>query len=391
MTTTSIRRYRTKFIAALFLIAAFGVAGCHGGSPENAANEYLNALKIHNYDACYKMLSHEDQVDRTIEQFLAEIPMAPDVSKDWFKPILVTYKFDIGDSRMENGKANVAVKVTRPDLPLWERTIDAQLAGDTNPNDTPEQVAQKSLAEGKYPTVSYDDNMVFAKQAGEWRLVADFAFKERISKEHTDAVELYHQAQYDKAVAAYQKLLSELGMEEATGVDGLKYQYNQELIEIQRVQSEAAAALAYAPKIGFSDVALKMSASRKPGIFGSITNNSDRPIDQVTVTVSYYIGKGKNRKLAYSETHTPISTPLEFTDFARKVLPFVPGETRKFGFDLTAPIEIQQKADLDVTATGLVFTQSTAPLPRAPTPTPAATPTQTGVPAAPSPVPPAAH
>ena len=46
--------------------------------------------------------------------------------------------------------------------------------------------------------------------------------------------------------------------------------------------------------------------------------------------------------------HTPIATPLEFTNFGRPVQPFVPGETRNFGFRLTAAPEIQQKATPDL-------------------------------------------
>jgi hypothetical protein len=80
--------------------------------------------------------------------------------------------------------------------------------------------------------------------------------------------------------------------------------------------------------------------------------------------------------MVYSEAHTPITTPLEFTNFARPVLPFVPGETRSFGFKLTAPEDVQQKAKLDLNITSIIFTQSSAPLPKpaAPaSPTPTAT------------------
>ncbi len=67
---------------------------------------------------------------------------------------------------------------------------------------------------------------------------------------------------------------------------------------------------------------------------------------------------------------------LEFTNFGRPVLPFVPGETRNFGFKLTAPTDIQQKATPDLTVTSIVFTQSSAPLPKpaAPSPSPGASP-----------------
>jgi hypothetical protein len=81
-----------------------------------------------------------------------------------------------------------------------------------------------------------------------------------------------------------------------------------------------------------------------------------------------------------------VATPLEFTNFGRPVLPFVPGETRSFGFRLTASPEVQQKATPDLTVTSIVFTQSSAPLPKpaTPTPTEAASPAAAASAAAPA-------
>ncbi|HUO06075.1 MAG TPA: hypothetical protein VMU16_12835 [Candidatus Binataceae bacterium] len=389
MTRTATFSGRNLLIAcaAIFAVVA---GGCGSHSSEGAANEYLKNLKLYNYRFCYEALSHQDQLDRTLDQFLSEIPMAPDVSKDWFKGVLRGYNYKIGDSHEEGDKTIVKVTITQPDLALWERTIDAKAAGDPNPNNTPDQLAQKSLTAGDYPTVEYDDNMVFLKQGGEYRLFADFAFKENITKEHNDAVESYHKGDYDKAIDAYKKLLSELANEEATGVDGLKFQYQRELDEIQKIKSQITEAAAYIqvpplpahPKLTVSDPVEKMAASRVPGMFGKITNGGDRAIDQVTFTVDYYLGKGKTKAKVYSESHTAISTPVEFTNFTRPVLPFVPGETRDFGFKLNAPIEVQQnqKVALDLNVTGIAFTQSKAPLPKPPAPaTPVPSP---GAPAA---------
>jgi hypothetical protein len=64
------------------------------------------------------------------------------------------------------------------------------------------------------------------------------------------------------------------------------------------------------------------------------------------------------------------------------VQPFVPGETRSFGFRLTAAPEVQQKATPDLTVSSIVFTQSSAPLPKpavpTPTPAPGASPAASG-------------
>src|ERR1700689_1825532 len=349
-------------------VCAFLVAGCQGHSPQCAADNYLTNLKLYNYPAIYEAMSHQDQADRTMDQFLAEIPMAPDVSKDWFKGILRTYDYKVGDAKIDGDKEVVTVSVTQPDLALWERTVDAGLSGEQ----TPDSTAQKDLTDGTYPKITYDDNMVFVQQGGEWKLLVDFPFKENIVKEHAAAVDLYHQHDYDKAIAAYQKILDELDKEQATGNAGLKFQYGRELADIQNAQKQQPDAQAYIPKIALSDVDMKMSASRVPGIFGKMTNSGDKAIDEVQFTVTYSEGKGKNKKEVFSEVHTPIATPLEFTNFGRPVLPFVPGETRNFGFRLSAAPEGQQKATPDLTVTSMVFTQSGAPLPKPATPTPAA-------------------
>lgn len=384
MTITSIKARGAMLMAAV--ICAFFAAGCQGKTPQRAAGAYLANLKLYNYPACYQALSHQDQVDRTIDQFLGEIPMAPDVSKDWFKGVLRTYEYKVGDSKTENDKAIVTISVTRPDLALWERTVDASITGDT----APESIAQKNLAENNFPKVTYDDNIVMVNQGGEWRLFVDFPAKENVLKEHKDAVDLYHKHDYDKAIAAYQKILDELDKEQATGNAGLKYQYGRELADIQNAQKQLPEAQAYIPKIVLSDVDMKMSASRVPGIFGKMTNSGDKAIDEAEFTVTYYEGKGKTKKAVLTEVHTPVATPLEFTNFGRPVQPFVPGETRNFGFRLTAPTDVQMKTSPDLTVTSIVFTQSGAPLPKpvVPSPSPAASPAAGAAAAAPSPPPP---
>jgi hypothetical protein len=385
MTTSSFQARGAMLVAAV--ICAIFAAGCQGKTPQRAADTYLSNLKLFNYPACYQALSHQDQVDRTIDQFLTEVPMAPDVSKDWFKGLLRTYDYKVGDSKTQGDKEIVTVSVTRPDLELWERTASANASGDTGPD----QIAQKDLTNNTYPKVTYDDNMVMVNQGGEWHLLVNFPFRENIIKEHKDAVDLYHKHDYDKAVAAYQKIIDELDKEPATGNAGLKWQYGRELADIQNAQKQLPEAQAYIPKIVLSDVDMKMSASRVPGIFGKMTNSGDKAIDELEFTVTYYEGKGKNKKAVLTELHSGVATPLQFNNFGRPVLPFVPGETRTFGFRLTAPTEVQMKSSPDLTVTSIVFTQSGAPLPKpaVPSPSPAASPAASAAAAAPSPAPPA--
>ena len=55
---------------------------------------------------------------------------------------------------------------------------------------------------------------------------------------------------------------------------------------------------------------------------------------------------------------------MEFTNFSPPVLPFIAGEKRPFGFILTAPVQVQQDAAPYVTVSAIVFTHSSAPLPK---------------------------
>jgi tetratricopeptide (TPR) repeat protein len=350
-------------------VCAFLVAGCSGHSPSGVAQKYLDDLRMYNYPACYEILSQQDKVNRTLDEFLTQIPLAPDVSRDWFKPVLQAITYKVGEAKVEGDKANVPVEVTRPDLSLWERTIDAKLGT----NDGADVVAQKDLGAGSFPKMTYTDNIALVKAAdGSWKMFVDFPAKIAIYKIHHDAIEAYHKHNYDQAIQLYQEALADLNKEQATGNDGLKFVYNRELQDVQSAKASIPDAQAYIPKLVLSDVEMKMSASRVPAIFGKMTNSGDKAIDEVQFTVTYYEGKGKRKKQVYQELHIPVATPLEFTDFSRPVLPFVPGETRNFGFRLTAPPDIQQKATPDLEVTSIVFTRSAAPLPKPPTPTPTA-------------------
>jgi len=205
-------------------------------------------------------------------------------------------------------------------------------------------------------------------------MFVDFPARENIVKMRKDAIDAFHKYDYDKAISTLQNAIAELDKEQATGSAGMKFLYNRDIQAFQNVKNQMPEAQAYIPKIGLTDVDMKMAASRVPGIFGKITNNGDKAIDEIQFTVTYYEGKGAKKKQVYSETHTPIATPFEFTDFLRPVAPFIPGESRQFGFRLTAPADIQQKATPDLNVTQIVFTQSTAPLPKLATPTPSASP-----------------
>src|SRR6266849_8562690 len=81
------------------------IAGCGGNGAKSGAQNYLDGLKLFNYPGCYQMLSHQDQVDRTLDQFLGNIPMSPDVNKDWFKPIVLKMEYAVGNPKVDGDKA----------------------------------------------------------------------------------------------------------------------------------------------------------------------------------------------------------------------------------------------------------------------------------------------
>lgn len=338
------------------VLAALLIYGC-ARNPKNDAEAYLTSLKLFNYPACYEMLSHQDRVDRTLEQFLAEIPMAPDVSREWFRAIELKMSYTLGEASVEGDRAIVPVKVTRPDLALWERTLDA----DQNAKEPLEKRAQDSLQQNHFPTVTYDDAVVMVKESDGWKLLAGFPLKETVAKLHKQAVELYHKRDYDRAISAYNDLLAELGKAPATGNRGLAFRYERERRMIETAKAQLAEAQAYAAKLLLTNVDMKMTASQVPGIFGQITNGGDKPVDEVRMTVTFYSGKGARRKVLFSEEHTPIDTPIEFSNFSRDVTPLAPNQTRDFGFKLTASPEIQRTAKADVTVTTVVFTQLGVP------------------------------
>jgi hypothetical protein len=346
-------------VALAIAVAALLLCGC-GQSPQSLATRYLADLQQFNYPACYATLTDEDRAARPLKQFLTEIPLAPDVDPIWFRAILFSMRYDIGQPQVNGQRAIVPVKVTMPDLTLWERTIDAK----AGPQDSLNAAADKSLETGLYPKLRFEDALVMVKQQHQWRVVADFARRDLIHDGHREAIGIYHNEDYRKAAAAYRALLAQLGKQEFSGSRGFAFFLKRELKAIEDIQAQVPAAHAYFPKLVLSDVAVKISEARVPAIFGRIINAGDRGVDEVRLTVTYYAGRGAERKTLYQESHSVIVTPIEFTGFVRPVLPFVPGETRDFGFELTAPAQIQQRSEPSLTVDSLVFTQSRAPLPK---------------------------
>lgn len=368
---------------AAAIVAALMLAGCGRGSPHGVAERYVEYLQQFNYDASYRLLSARDRHDRTPREFVAEIPLAPDVSPIWFRPILHITHYELGpEHRNSDGvTATVPVRITMPDLPLWERILDAA----AGPGDTGADRAQRSLDLGDYPKVTYDDTFFLAKEHHHWRVVAGLADRDVIIEQHRQAVVQYHQHDFAGAIASFKSMMSRLDHQQATGSRSLAQRYRGELAAIEKVMAQQAEGAAYVSRLKLDRVTMKMSEERVPAIFGTITNTGDKPLDEVALAVTWYEGRGKDLHAVHREIHPVVVTPLQFTDFSRSVLPFIPGETRNFGFVLTAPAQVEQDASPYVIVGSIAFTQSSAPLPImraaadagpvASSPSPAASPT----------------
>ncbi len=353
-----------RLTAAAIAFCVLALAGCTGRLPHGVAEQYIADLQGFNYAACYKALALQDRKDRALKDFLAEIPMAPEVSPLWFKPILHNTHYELGEvHRNPDGTtAYVPVKVTAPDLPLWERTLDAAAGFDGSGSGA--DAALRSLDTGDFPKWTYDDRIVLAKERHRWRVVAGFAPKDRVADTRREAMVDFQEHQYDKAIATYRQMIATLEKLDATGAMGLAARYRRELADIENAKAQLAETDAYVPKLKLTNVAMKMSDERVPAIFGKVINAGDKPIDDIELAVTWYEGRGKDLKAAYTEKHPVFLTPLEFTDFTRSVLPLVPGQAQTFGFIVIAPVEVQQDGSPYVTVSSITFAQSKAPLPK---------------------------
>jgi hypothetical protein len=336
------------------------IVGCTREPPQLAAANYLQSLKDHDYLACYRMLSREDKAQRTFDQFLTEIPLAPDVGRRWFKAVLRRTRYKVAnDIVREKMNVIVPVKVKAPNLQLWERTLDA-IAGDGS---APAPAISDSLKASNYPTVSYTDEIVMVWQNHRWRLVADFPARERAAEIRRRALELYYHGDYDRAAALYRSAIDEIGRHESAGARGLRLSYQREIDEMALAGPQEANRRSYLGKIRLSGVSVKMSASHEPALFGELFNAGSAPLDQLTLTATYFDGRGKRHRELDRERHVIVFAPLQFTDFTSAARPLLPGETQEFGFPIKAPKSILAKADPYVSVESVVFTPSALRLP----------------------------
>jgi hypothetical protein len=337
------------------VLALLLLSGCARRSPRGVAERYLEDLQQFNYRACYALLSEQDRKERSFSEFLTEIPLAPDVSPVWFRPILHDTHYQLGaEQRSPDGRAaTVAVQIATPDLTRWERALDASSGGQVS-----DSAVQRSLELGNYPVWSYTDTIFLLKERHHWRIRAGFAARDQVIDRHRTALSDYIEQHYDKAIPQWRDMIAELDKQGSTGSRGLAGLYRRELARIQQLSDAQPRARAYSTRLSLSGVAMKMSEQRLPAIFGSVKNDGDRAVDSLSLAVSWYVGRGKELKPIAREVHSIITTPVEFTDFTQPVIPFLPGQARSFGFLLTAPVPVQQKASPYVSIDSIALSET---------------------------------
>jgi hypothetical protein len=338
------------------------IAGCARRTPQGIAERYIENLRAFDYTACYALLSNQDRAERTYSQFLSEIPLAPDVNPTWFRQVLHQTHYELGAAVRDshNNLAQVPVEVTTPDLILWERELDAK---DPNGQADPEDV-QRSLDLGEFPKRIYKDTIYLIREHRHWRIQAEFDERDSIVAQRDRALrEDYREEHYDRAVRAWQSMISALATQRVSGSQGLADQYRYELARLEELNSSANTLRLLDGKLQLKNVAMKMSEQRVPGIFGVIRNDTDHPIDAISVAVTWYSGRGKDLKAVFHEQHPVVVTPLAFTDFEHAIIPFMPGDSRDFGFVALAPPQLQQTAVPYVTIGAVALTAPSLPIP----------------------------
>jgi hypothetical protein len=322
-----------------------------GQKPTEVARDYLANLKLGRYAECYKMLSRRDQLAQTLEQFAANPPLAPDVNRAWFDAVEGATDYVLDEKVRGHGlQVSVAVNVTTVDLPLWERAIVSAFGPVAAP-----RAARESLRQGNYPRVSYDDELVMVKEFHRWRIFADLAAYERIGRLHREALRRYHEHQFDQAELAYRALFDALREPRASGAPGKIFRYSRELDLILAAKKRAGDGRLYSPKLKLAKVVRQMTSTGDPGMFAEIINIGDKPVDDVRVTVSYYVIQDGKRSLVLATDYSAITNPLQFTGFLVPPAPLMPGERRTFGLRLNVAVGVQEEATPRLTVASVIF------------------------------------
>ncbi|HZY59626.1 MAG TPA: hypothetical protein VFE56_07685 [Candidatus Binataceae bacterium] len=345
-------------LTALAVWSCLVVAGCSqppaapsGPDPKAAAEAYLTALKTADYQTCYRMLAESDLVHGSLDEFLSDVPMAPNADRRWFRQLEGATSYQVGPAISRGSEAIVPVNVITPNLVLWERMLGAGGAS----KELIQASTDRQLYDANYPRLSYPDQIVLVKEGEEWHVLAGFAQRARIADLREQALDAYHEFDYNVALSIYPQILDRLNKAAFTGRGAIRRAVSAEMKAVEAARANAPAAQAYLPKLIVKNVAAKPAQSGASGLFGKVTNAGERAVDQVELTVTYYADNGKP---IYSERHTPIALPLEFTDFDLPMVPLRPGETRDFGFALKASPQIQQQGKPRAAVSGVIFSDA---------------------------------
>ena len=245
----------------LLLAAGCGKAPPAGPDPKAAAETYLAALKAADYQTCYRMLAESDLLHGSLDEFLSNVPMAPNADRLWFRRLESATQYKVGPPRNRGSEAIVPVNVTTPNLVSWER----MLGESGKDRDKVQASAAKQLDDGRYPRLSYPDQIVMIMESGEWHVLAGFAQRARIERLHQQALAAYHDFDYDKALSYYREILDRLGKAPFTASGELTRRFTMEMKTVAAARAAKSAAQAYLPKLILKNVTTKPA---QPGGMG---------------------------------------------------------------------------------------------------------------------------
>ena len=339
------------------MVGLLALAGCARNGPRQAAQEYLLALKTGATSRCYAMLSEPERQKLSLPEFLAAPPLAPDVPAHWFEPLEQATQYRTEPSRIVRGLVVVPVAIRTPNLDLWQRLLSG--AGQPLP-----ALIQQQLTRHSYPLLSYTDVMVLVKEHHRWHLVAGFPIAARAAQLRQQAVAAFHNYDFERAAAIYHQILALLAEAPFTGNQGLALGYQREAALVENARSQRAQAQRYLGRLKITKVTRQPTRSGRAGIFGVITNQGQRSIDQLKLRVTFYSAVAGAPQAIYYEDHTPLAVPLGFVDFHPISPPFRPRAQLPFGLALHAPADIQANARVVVTPVDLILSADDGPPPK---------------------------
>ena len=273
--------------------------------PHGVAERYVENLQ-HSITRCYNLLSDQDRKDRTLPEFLTEIPLAPDVGPAWFGPC-----FTICISNRPRGPtATATLPSCSCDHGARSPALGAHARRRRRSRRYGAKRAQRSLDAAtipKSPTMRrYTEGT--PSVAGGCGLCRSRPDRRSPSRGHRE----YHEYQYAKVIADYKSMIAN-STSAVYRRRGLAARYRGELAAMQKCTAQQRATTAYMPRLKLAQVSHAHVGRARSRDFRSITNTGD---PSRLCPDRRYLVEGRGQRLrGPSRRHPVVITPIEFTDF----------------------------------------------------------------------------